>query len=82
MRTILAKAILRVLRDKEGAPLPEQELCDGVCEQCRSIQPTTTDVLLALTFCAEQQWVQGLSDALSGRSWSLTESGRHCAARL
>jgi hypothetical protein len=82
MRKTLAIALLKVLRAAEDAPISEQELFDAVCARCRALQPTTTDVQYALIFCAEQQWVQGLSDALRGRSWSLTESGKHCAARL
>jgi len=82
MRKTLAIALLKELRGADGIPVPEEDLYDAVCARCRALQPTTSDVQHALIFCAEQQWVQGLSDALSGRSWSLTERGKHCAARL
>jgi hypothetical protein len=82
MKRKIAQAILRTLLAADPEPMPEAAIHGAVIQLCRAEKPTCADFDTALQYCETEGWVCGVSDPLTGRSWSLTESGRHKARQL
>jgi hypothetical protein len=82
MRTRLQRLILLALNAADGMPLPETALVAAVQIASRPDEPTFGDVNEALRDAEGRRWVTGLSDELTGKTWTLTESGKHKARQL
>jgi len=75
-------AILRALSQCVDVPMPEGALIAAVELQLRHHSPTRADIQLAVSALESDQLIQGLTDLLGERTWSLTEKGRHAVANL
>lgn len=82
MKQRLMQLILKALNAADGMPMPESALVSAVQGLARPADPTDGDVLDALKECQALKWVEGVSDVLTGRSWTLTTSGTHRARKL
>lgn len=65
-----------------GLPMPVDALISGVQLMCLPAKPTRTDVDLEIHALERSGLVSGLSDEVTGESWSLTEAGKHKASQL
>lgn len=78
----LAIAVLRTLQACDGIPMPESALVSAVQLGQRHAEPTATDVMVAVRDVEAEGLAQGISDTLTGKSWTLTEKGSHRAKQL
>jgi hypothetical protein len=82
MNQKLKRLILLALLRCDGLSMPEDALLGAVQLMSRPENPTRADVELALKAVETSGYVLGLSDDLTGKSWSLTQEGNHRAAKL
>lgn len=80
-RTGIKIALLRILRRMEGEPMPEAALRAGA-QNMFYPAPSTAEVDTARKELEEDGYIAGLSDDLTGVSWSLTQKGEHKAAKI
>lgn len=81
-KTDLQIAVLKALEACDGVPMPEGALVSAVCIGVRQLNPKPAEVLAAVAAMEAIGFVQGLEDALIGKSWTLTEKGSHRAKQL
>ena len=79
MRERLKRIILLALQACSGMPMPEAALLSAAQNRERA---TDADVSEALKDVEAAGYVQGSTDDLTGRSWTLTEKGVHKARQL
>jgi len=82
MRPKIIRSILLALHACDGVPMPESALISAVQIHLRPQAPTDSDVTDALKAAESARYVSGLSDDLTGRSWTLTEAGKHKARQI
>lgn len=82
MRLKLIQMILRALNAADGMPMPENALISAVQIQMRPADPTDGDVREAIMDAEGRHYISGVTDDLTGRSWTLTEQGKHKARQL
>ena len=81
-RRQLERMVILAVHACDGLPMPEGALVRAVQIGSRPAEPTEGDVTEALKDVEAEGWVAGLTDSLSGRSWTLTEKGQHKARQL
>ncbi|MDE2099099.1 MAG: hypothetical protein KGL39_17730 [Patescibacteria group bacterium] len=81
MRNTLKRIILTGLLAADGMPLPESALISAV-KITAPERPTDGDVFEALKDVEAKGYVSGLTDDIAGRTWSLTDAGKHKARQL
>jgi hypothetical protein len=80
MNTRIIRAILIVLLQCDGVPIPESALVTAAQLLCRPHDPTEDDVRDRLRDVETQQFVSGATDELTReRTWTLTTKGVHKA---
>jgi hypothetical protein len=82
MRQHLKKFILLALNQCDGTPMPDAALINAVKLMARPALPTSGDVQDAINSAEADGYVSGVSDDLTGRSWTLTTKGVHKARTL
>jgi hypothetical protein len=82
MRTKLLRLILLSLNACDGRSMPESALISAAQMASRPDEPTDGDVFDALKIVEGRGWASGVSDELMGRSWTLTQEGRHRVRQL
>jgi hypothetical protein len=82
MRMRLKICILKSLLAADGVPMPEASLIGAVQTMARPVFPTDGDVIEALKEAERELYCAGVTDDLTGRSWTLTEKGVHKARKL
>jgi hypothetical protein len=82
MKQALKRFILITLNQCDGLPLPEAALISAVESLARPGRPTEADIQDALKDVESSGYVAGVSDDLTGRSWTLTTTGTHKARQL
>lgn len=82
MKQQLKRSLLVVLAACDGLPMPEDAMISAVMLNARPDMPTKADVVDALRAVESDGYVCGLTDDLTGRSWSLTEKGKHRARTI
>ncbi|MGO8764540.1 MAG: hypothetical protein ACLQSR_05305 [Limisphaerales bacterium] len=83
MNTKLIRALLLVLSQCDGQPIPESALITTAQLLCRADKPTDDDVRDRLRDIEAQQFAAGLTDPLTKeRTWTLTTKGAPKARQL
>ncbi|HEY1663762.1 MAG TPA: hypothetical protein VGI03_15200 [Verrucomicrobiae bacterium] len=83
MNSRIIRAILVVLLQCDGQPIPEFALVQAAQMLCRSDNPTEDDVRERLREVEAQQFISGATDPLTKeRTWTLTTKGIHKARQL
>ncbi len=83
MNTKIIRAILIVLLQCDGVPIPESALLTATQLLCRTDNPTEDDVRDRLREVEAQQFISGATDPLTKeRTWTLTIKGIHKARQL
>lgn len=76
------RILLLALNATDGLPMPESALVSAVQVGARPDEPTWSDVKEAIRDAEAEQWICGVDDRLTGRTWTLTEKGTHRARKL
>lgn len=77
----LKRYILTALLPMGDNPMPEAALYAAVRLIARP-EPTASDINAAVRSCESDGYVAGLTDDLTGRTWTLTAKGTHKARGL
>ena len=79
MKNQLLRILLLQLHAADGVPMPESSLVAGAQLNARPCQPTVSDVTEALRLLEGLMLINGVTDVIDGRSWTITEKGLHRA---
>lgn len=83
MKKQLLRIILLQLHAADSVPMPEDALIVGAQLNARPLQPTKSDVEVALRELEGAMLINGVTDELLNvRSWTLTERGVHRARQF
>jgi DNA-binding PadR family transcriptional regulator len=82
MNTKLKRALLLALLACDGLPMPQAALFSAGALQMRPAIPTLGDIDCALKDLEAEGYVAGVTEELTGVSWSLTTKGLHAARGL
>jgi len=78
----LKRHLLRALLACDGEPMPEEALCIAAQLLARPAEPTLGDLAAALKSLEADGYAEGVSDDITGRTWTLTDKGTHKARQL